>query len=518
MSFTLIDGNWGKVFDDAVSLRTSELLVVCPFLKQKTVQRLLRLKSANSIRVVTRFNLADFACGVSDTTALQDLLDHGASIRGIRGLHAKVYVFGQRRVIVTSANLTGAALSRNEEFGFVADDDDISKRCRTYFDQLWARAGEDLTESQLARWQKTLNEFRQTGGRPSEQDRLPDEGVEVKTNQIPVVEPPLDENPQAFVKFFGEGSSRQERTKPVFTEVDECGCHWACTYPEGKRPRSVDDGAIMFMGRLVKDPDDVLIFGHAIAMAHVEGRDDATPADIKRRDWKRRWPHYIRVHHAEFMAGRLQDGVSLNALMSELGSSAFASTQRNALIGEGNTDPRMALRQQPAVELSAEGLRRMREEFAKVVATNGKIPDVELETLDWPPKQISKQGNPAIATLTPVGLRLLRTLVAYLENGHVDVTRPETFPSYKDTIEAMGVKAWPEGRLGPQFSREGGHDLCEWLKGEKLPAFTGLIVNRGSHVPGGDFFKTHGKAETDFAWWLDELRRAKSIKWGDYCG
>ena len=38
--------------------------------------------------MITRFNLADFAEGVSDIEALRLLLDAGANIRGIRNLHA----------------------------------------------------------------------------------------------------------------------------------------------------------------------------------------------------------------------------------------------------------------------------------------------------------------------------------------------------------------------------------------------------------------------------------------------
>jgi phosphatidylserine/phosphatidylglycerophosphate/cardiolipin synthase-like enzyme len=37
--------------------------------------------------------------------------------RGIRHLHSKLYLVGDRRAVVTSANLTTGALDRNEEFG-----------------------------------------------------------------------------------------------------------------------------------------------------------------------------------------------------------------------------------------------------------------------------------------------------------------------------------------------------------------------------------------------------------------
>jgi hypothetical protein len=106
---------------------------------------------------------------------------------------------------------------------------------------------------------------------------------------------------------------------------------------------------------MMKEPQHIVIFGRAIGLKHLEGRDDATKADIERRAWKKHWPHYMRVHHADFLAGTFASGVSLNAMMEELGAYAFAPTKRNFKRGKGNINPRKAYNQQAAVELSEEG-------------------------------------------------------------------------------------------------------------------------------------------------------------------
>ena len=125
-------------------------------------------------------------------------------------------------------------------------------------------------------------------------------------------------------------------------------------------------GRPMFISRLVEG-SDTRVFGLAVAMKHVPGRDNATPHDIALRPWKSNWPHYIRVHHAEFVAGTMQNGMSLGELMNTLGADSFASTQRNRERGSGNIKPRRALMQQPGVKLclsmatrgSANGSRRL---------------------------------------------------------------------------------------------------------------------------------------------------------------
>src|SRR3954447_21157070 len=143
----------------------------------------------------------------------------------------------------------------------------------------------------------------------------------------------------AFVKFFGQGSNRSPRDRPVLDAVKTSGSHRICTYPRGRRPRAVRDGDVMFMGHLVSGPNDIRVYGRAVAMAYEEGRDDAIGEEIARRPWLERWPHFIRVREMEFVDGTLEDGVSLAELMDELGAYAFGRRLRTR-IGVSATSPR----------------------------------------------------------------------------------------------------------------------------------------------------------------------------------
>ena len=191
----------------------------------------------------------------------------------------------------------------------------------------------------------------------------------------------------AFVKFLGDASERLPRTYSIIDQVRESGCHWACTYPkrrDGGRPRAVADGDTMFIGRLTHSPNDIRIFGRAIARAHVDERDTASPAEIEMRPWKEHWAIYIRVQHPEFIAGRLGDAISLNSLMDELGANSFGSTQENLRARRGNTDPRRAYMRQPHVRLTDEGYSWLSARFERTLSVKGRVPVSELEDLDWP--------------------------------------------------------------------------------------------------------------------------------------
>jgi hypothetical protein len=106
--------------------------------------------------------------------------------------------------------------------------------------------------------------------------------------------------------------------------------------------------------------------------------------DIALRAFKKSWPRYIRVSGAEFVAGTMSNGISLNELMDTLGSNSFVPTQRNAKLGEGNTDPRRAYMQQAAVELSIEGREWLAERLQLAFDRYGKVPQDALDQLDWP--------------------------------------------------------------------------------------------------------------------------------------
>lgn len=376
---------WKTELSDGLNADHSSVRIICPFIKQRAAQRLLEWGTPSTFQVITRFSLADFSEKVSDTSALRLLLDAGAHIRGVKHLHAKLYLLGADRVIVTSANLTEAALSRNHEFGFIAKDAQIVGGCNKYFEELWSKAGPDLARERLADWERRIDDHLARGAPPAAASALGDDGVAAGPIAEPAGVPPwVDEATQSFVKFFGEGHNRASRSMQTLDEVERSGSHWACTYPASARPRSVRDGAVMFMGRMVKDPNDTLVFGRAVGMRYRPGRDDATSQDIDKRPWKAQWPRYVRVHHAEFVAGRLANGVSLGELMDALQSDAFASTQRHAREGTGNTNPRRAYMQKPSIELTPEGRAWLNDRLERAFIAHGKLKPVDLNRLDWP--------------------------------------------------------------------------------------------------------------------------------------
>jgi phosphatidylserine/phosphatidylglycerophosphate/cardiolipin synthase-like enzyme len=169
------DTGWEKELRSALLIDATTLRIICPFIKSGVLKRLLDVRHLGATQVI-RFNLSDFAEGVSDITALRLFLDRAAQVRGVRNLHSKLYLFGSSRAVVTSANLTEAALSQNHELGFVSEDASIIAKCRAYFEDLWARSGNDLTVDQIEAWDKEVAHYLARGIPPGQACRLNDYG------------------------------------------------------------------------------------------------------------------------------------------------------------------------------------------------------------------------------------------------------------------------------------------------------------------------------------------------------
>jgi hypothetical protein len=388
MRFEFVDQGWERKFRKALEDSNGSVRIICPFIQSRPVQLLLEAGRPKRFEVITRYNLDDFASGVSDPSALRTLLEHGAHIRGIRGLHAKLYVIGDC-AMVTSANLTEKGLHDNHEFGIVTRDPRDVLECNRYFDILWHKVGQkDLTLDKVGEWESVILAYKSGVGSGS---KLGDEGAivwptsdeESPESERGDINVEFSPGEQAFVKFFGNDSAREPTSLPVKDEIHRSGSHWALTY--AKRPTGVSNGALMFMSRLVRDPHDIVIYGRATGTSHVPGRDDATAADLERRPWKSHWQYYIRVTDPEFIAGTLENGIQLSRLKATFGSNAFATTKANAAKGIGNTDPNRAYLQQPAVRLTPEAASWLSEQFEMAAAKHGRLRRGDLLDLDWPP-------------------------------------------------------------------------------------------------------------------------------------
>ncbi len=203
---------------------------------------------------------------------------------------------------------------------------------------IWKKAGNDLTPDVYKTLCEQVSQARRRGGAAPTRSRSGDLGATLSAfagiNAADVPEFSLGKN--SYVKFFGKGPAK-DRALPnmdIIEDVADCESHWACSYPSHRAPRSLQDGDTVFIGRMTKRPNDVFIYGRAIACRHNPSEDRATKEDIKRKNWMADYSQFIRIHDAQFLSGKVGDGIRLSHLIETLETDAFATTQARAKGGQ----------------------------------------------------------------------------------------------------------------------------------------------------------------------------------------
>ena len=98
---------------ETVSTTASDVCLVCPFIKTSVIDILLPNEGYQSLVLITRADVEEFAKGVSDLEVWRKIWAKGGEVYLLNNLHAKYYRFDSH-VLMGSANLTMAGLALSE--------------------------------------------------------------------------------------------------------------------------------------------------------------------------------------------------------------------------------------------------------------------------------------------------------------------------------------------------------------------------------------------------------------------
>jgi hypothetical protein len=97
---------------------TDSFSVSSPYVGSYLLKVVSKLDSKVALTLLTRTTLADFASNASDLDTVRALASRAGGVLSLSSLHAKVYVVGRKRALITSANSTFSGMHRNRECGF----------------------------------------------------------------------------------------------------------------------------------------------------------------------------------------------------------------------------------------------------------------------------------------------------------------------------------------------------------------------------------------------------------------
>lgn len=372
--YQTINKNWLDIFLSELK-SAKHVRIISPFINEVMVDHLLKnAQSKTSITVVTRFNLNDFLSGVSSLNALEKLIKAKAKIKGVHGLHSKVYIFDDNSCILTSANFTSGGFFNNHEFGILSHDQKTVDESLQYFRFLESIDHDVLKISQVQLWKQEIA------------------NLKLNRPKVPVLKdygkrsfPLMNQKRNYYIKFFGSGDDRVNLDYSTRDMVSDSHCHFALTFSGRRgRPRKYQDGDVVFIARILHGTD-YAILGKAIAYRHVDDRDIASEDDIKAMSWKEKWPIYIRIKDPIFIDATMQECPKMSGLIKDLEYDCFYNTyEYHRDYPDAFINPWQSLSRQADVHLSELGAQWMEMKFDEAIKSEGRLSRTFLKKLYSP--------------------------------------------------------------------------------------------------------------------------------------
>ncbi len=130
----------GAIYNEFMQLvenSEKEIKLCAPFIKTNIIDDIFSYKRKNvNITAITNIRLMSFYRKVLDIDALSKIIVSNGIAFNYPLLHAKIYIFDNEKLIITSANLTESGLKRNKEYGIFTDEIDLVRTANNDFNNM----------------------------------------------------------------------------------------------------------------------------------------------------------------------------------------------------------------------------------------------------------------------------------------------------------------------------------------------------------------------------------------------
>lgn len=117
---------WKNELMDLVSNSKNNIKITSPFVKENVCNELLSYKKTQTeIELITSVNLLNIYSGFLDLKGLENIINNRGKVKSFPNLHSKIYIFDDKKAIITSSNLTNGGLINNFEYGLFIEDKKI---------------------------------------------------------------------------------------------------------------------------------------------------------------------------------------------------------------------------------------------------------------------------------------------------------------------------------------------------------------------------------------------------------
>jgi len=160
ITYKLIGEKWGAFFLTQLK-KSSDIKIISPFIAGNIDNLLVKNLQGKSLKIISRFNLKDILAKSIDINIIEKFVNSknvDAKMLSEK-LHSKVYLYDDKSVLITSANLTSSGINSNYEYGLFTDDPTIVNQSVKYFKRLW-NISDIIDTSTINTARKDLNTYK----------------------------------------------------------------------------------------------------------------------------------------------------------------------------------------------------------------------------------------------------------------------------------------------------------------------------------------------------------------------
>lgn len=119
----LLKTPWKYDFLDLVKNSKQKIRISSPFIMENICDEIITYKNEKSkIDLITSFKILNLYSGSLDINGIEKLINIDTTVKNHSRLHAKIYVFDDKKAIISSGNLTNGGLVNNYEYGIFLDE------------------------------------------------------------------------------------------------------------------------------------------------------------------------------------------------------------------------------------------------------------------------------------------------------------------------------------------------------------------------------------------------------------
>ncbi|HMN32983.1 MAG: NgoFVII family restriction endonuclease [Chitinophagaceae bacterium] len=128
---------WKNELFNLIKQSQESIKITSPFVKHNICEEILNIKKSHiKFELITDFKLRNIYLGSVDLDALEKIINNSGVVKNFSKLHSKIYLFDNKKAIITSGNLTNGGLLNNFEYGIYTDEQEIVSKIANDFYQL----------------------------------------------------------------------------------------------------------------------------------------------------------------------------------------------------------------------------------------------------------------------------------------------------------------------------------------------------------------------------------------------